>query len=81
VIKWQKRLNDTCDPESAQHTGNKKEHFPFSDFGAGEMAFCEYYADDKEDGKSHQLVNLKAGNVIDELNFFQHYPDGLQIFP
>ena len=65
VIKWQQWLDNTCYPEKAKHPGNEQEHFPFSYFCTGQVAFSKYNTYNKEDNEPWELVDLKTWNIID----------------
>jgi hypothetical protein len=58
VVKWQKGLNNTGDPEKTQKTRYEKEHLPRADLGSGQMTFCKYNAYYQEDCKTQQLEEL-----------------------
>ena len=71
-------MYNTCDPEKAYKSCNKKKHFPFSDFGTVQMAFGKYNADDQKNSEFRQMENLKARYIVNEFNLFQfcaEYPE------
>jgi hypothetical protein len=59
VIKRQKGLNNTGNPEKCHKPANEHKHFPLTDFSPGKMAFSKYYAYYQEDNRLHQLEKLQ----------------------
>ena len=59
-------MNYACNPEESYKSSYKHEHFKRAYVGACQVALGKYNADNQEDGKLHQLKDLKSGDIVYE---------------
>ena len=71
VIKRQKRLNNTRNPEKGDQSGKEHKHLPLSYFGTGKMAFGKNDTYYQENNRLHQLKELEPRYVIYNFKFPQ----------
>ena len=58
VVERKQRLYNSRDPEKSHQSAYEHEHFPLSDLGAGQMAFCKNNTYNKKGDGFHQLKKL-----------------------